>query len=140
MLMRCRVGSVLITVPTMTVPDLRHRLRHALTVAMKARDRAAIAALRSTLAAIDNAESVPIDQRSRVVVANEHVAGASSGVGTSEVARRELTEADLRSIVEREVRDRLAAADEYDRHGQHEPAETLRAEADAIRPHLHTTE
>jgi hypothetical protein len=37
--------------------DLRDRLRRALPVAMKARDRTAVTALRSALAAIDNAEA-----------------------------------------------------------------------------------
>jgi uncharacterized protein len=38
--------------------DLRDRLRRALPAAMKARDAPAVAALRSALAAIDNAEAV----------------------------------------------------------------------------------
>ena len=42
--------------------DLRDRLRRALPVAMKAQDRPAVAALRSTLAAIDNAEAVDPDE------------------------------------------------------------------------------
>ncbi|HET7516709.1 MAG TPA: hypothetical protein VFN05_03225 [Actinomycetes bacterium] len=41
--------------------DLRDRLRRALPVAMKARDRTAITALRSALAAIDNAEAFDPD-------------------------------------------------------------------------------
>ena len=42
--------------------DLRDRLRRALPAAMKARDRTAITALRSTLAAIDNAEAFDPDE------------------------------------------------------------------------------
>ena len=42
--------------------DLRDRLRRALPVALKAQDRPAVAALRSTLAAIDNAEAVDPDE------------------------------------------------------------------------------
>ena len=42
--------------------DLCDRLRRALPVAMKAQDRPAVAALRSTLAAIDNAEAVDPDE------------------------------------------------------------------------------
>ena len=37
---------------------LRQNLRDALTTAIKSRDRVAVAALRSALAAIDNAEAV----------------------------------------------------------------------------------
>jgi uncharacterized protein YqeY len=42
--------------------DLRDRLRRALPAAMKARDRTAITALRSALAAIDNAEAFDPDE------------------------------------------------------------------------------
>jgi uncharacterized protein len=42
--------------------DLRDRLRRALPAAMKARDRPAITALRSALAAIDNAEAYDPDE------------------------------------------------------------------------------
>lgn len=42
--------------------DLRDRLRRALPVAMKARDRTAVTALRSALAAIDNAEAFDPDE------------------------------------------------------------------------------
>ncbi|MFD0328421.1 hypothetical protein ACFQZC_09725 [Streptacidiphilus monticola] len=48
----------------MTPPvNLRTRLRDALTDAMRARDKAAVGVLRATLAAIDNAEAVPLDGR-----------------------------------------------------------------------------
>ena len=40
---------------------MRASLRDDLKAALKARDRVATAALRSTLAAIDNAEAVPAD-------------------------------------------------------------------------------
>ncbi|GAA5031790.1 hypothetical protein GCM10023317_82610 [Actinopolymorpha pittospori] len=42
---------------------MRASLRDDLTAAIKARDRVAITALRSALAAIDNAEAVPVDHR-----------------------------------------------------------------------------
>ena len=42
--------------------DLRDRLRRALPAAMKARDRPAVTALRSALAAIDNAEAFDPDE------------------------------------------------------------------------------
>jgi uncharacterized protein len=41
--------------------DIRTRLRRALPAAMKARDRTTVAALRSALAAIDNAEAVEVN-------------------------------------------------------------------------------
>jgi uncharacterized protein YqeY len=37
-------------------------MRQALPEAMRARDRTAVSALRATLAALDNAEAVPVDE------------------------------------------------------------------------------
>ncbi|EHR62573.1 GatB/YqeY domain-containing protein [Saccharomonospora cyanea] len=115
---------------------MRADLRQDLTAALKTRDRVAIAALRSALGAIDNAEAVPVDSAQATGTDSEHVAGAASGVGAAETRRRDLTEAELRSIVENEVRQRTAAADEYERLGRVEAAERLRAEAEVLNRHL----
>jgi hypothetical protein len=116
---------------------MRTNLRRALTTAMKARDRAAITALRSALAAIDNAEAVDVEHLSSSVTGNEHVVGAAVGLGAAEVERRQLTEADVRAIVENEARDRLAAADEYERLGRLDLAGDLRAGAAVLERQLH---
>ncbi|GAA4031786.1 hypothetical protein GCM10022247_66060 [Allokutzneria multivorans] len=113
---------------------MRASLRASLTAALKARDRVAITALRSALAAIDNAEAVPAERSP--TTGSEHVAGASVGVGATEAQRRDLTEADLRSIVENEVRERTAAAADYSARGLHDTATQLRAEAEVLRHHL----
>lgn len=115
---------------------MRENLRADLKTAMKARDRVAIAALRSALSAIDNAEAVPIEETPTATEDTAHVAGAANGVGASEAARRELTDTDLRTIVEGEVRERTAAADEYARLGNEDAATRLRAEADVLRRQL----
>jgi len=115
---------------------MRTNLRDDLKAALKSRDRAAIMALRSALAAIDNAEAVPVGQAPGLAAGNEHVAGAAVGLGASEAPRRDLTAADLRSIVENEVRERDNAAEEYERLGRTEQAERLRAEAAVLRRHL----
>lgn len=115
---------------------MRASLRDDLTAALKARDRIAIAALRSALAAIDNAEAVPVEHPPNNGHSNEHVAGAAIGVGAAEAERRALTEADLRSIVENEVRERSAAAEQYGQAGRADLAERLRAEAEVLTRHL----
>ena len=56
---------------------------------MKARDRAAVAALRSTLAALDNAQAVEADV---APVEHEHFAGMAGGLGAGEVPRAALDE------------------------------------------------
>lgn len=125
---------------------MRASLRDDLTAALKARDRVAVSALRSALAAIDNAEAVPVDQPGDStgngtgnVTGNEHIAGAAVGLGAAEAARRHLTDADLRSIVENEVLERSRAAEEYERLGRDDTAGRLRAEAEVLSRYLEPT-
>jgi uncharacterized protein len=116
------------------VLSIRTALRADLTAALKTRDRIAAAALRSALAAIDNAEAVPVD--GAPVAGEGAVAGAVIGVGAAEVARRGLTEVDVRAILAGEVQERRTAAAEYERLGRAERATQLRAEADVLGRHL----
>ncbi len=119
---------------------MRDSLRADLKTAIKSKDRVAIAALRSALGAIDNAEAVPIDHPAGDVPmtsGNEHVAGVALGLGAAEVERRHLTEADLRDIVAHEIRERMTSAEEYERLGRADAAERLRAEAAVLERVLH---
>lgn len=123
---------------------MRANLRDNLKTALKARDHIAITALRSALAAIENAEAVPVDPPSpsvpeNEVTGNEHIAGSTAGLGAADAERRHLTEADLLSIVEKEVRERSVAAQEYERLGRDDLAERLRAEAEVLSRHLKPT-
>jgi uncharacterized protein YqeY len=103
---------------------LRERLRAALPVAMKARDRTAISALRSALGAIDNAEAIDtVDTRAGGIETS------AIGLGAAEARRRDLTEADIEHIVRTEVSDRITAAAEYDALGRTDHRDSLRAEA-----------
>ena len=111
-------------------PSLRHRLRQALPAAMKAGDRVAVAALRSTLAAIDNAGAVDRAPSVDQTLAIERI---PVGAGAAEVPRRVLTEAQVEHIVRAE---REAAAREYERAGRSEQAERLRHEAGVLAAHL----
>jgi uncharacterized protein len=112
---------------------LRQRLREALPAAMKARDRVALAALRSTLAAIDNAEAV---DRAPDVDRRLGIEQIPVGVGAAEVERRVLTQAQVEQIVRAEVAERAAAARDYDHAGRPERAERLRAEVSVLSAHL----
>ena len=115
---------------------MRSQLRQALTAALKARDRAAVSALRSAIAAIENAESVDVTTPGVSAASSEHFAGASAGVGSSDVDRRVLTEADVIAVVRRQVDERLEAADEYVTFGRADEAARLRREAEVLREHL----
>ena len=115
--------------------SLERTLRAALVPAMRAKDTVAVAALRSALAAISNAEAVdpsasPVEVRT--AASSEHVAGALVGLGAAEVARRQLSDDDVRRIVLDEVTSREADADTLERHGAAERAVTLRAEAEVL--------
>jgi len=114
-------------------PSLRHRLRQALPAAMKAGDRVAVAALRSTLAAIDNAGAVDRAPSVDQTLAIERI---PVGAGAAEVPRRVLTEAQVEHIVRAELAEREAAAREYERAGRSEQAERLRHEAGVLAAHL----
>jgi hypothetical protein len=112
---------------------LRRRLRAALVAAMKERDRVTVTALRSTLAAIDNAEAV---DTTAMTSGSLTIESSPVGIGVAEAERRALSDEDIAQIVHSEVADREAAALEYDRAGRPERAEALRAEAQVLSSHL----
>ncbi|MBM7786113.1 GatB/YqeY domain-containing protein [Tenggerimyces flavus] len=114
---------------------MRTTMRADLTVAVKARDKPAIAALRSALAAIENAEAVPVDESSTNLTGTAQVVGATA-FGAAEAERRELTEDEVAAIVANEVSERTNAADEYVRLGRDDQAERLRAEAEVLNHYL----
>ena len=97
---------------------------------MKARDAATVAALRSALAALDNAEAVAPPPAP--ALQDGVIAGAVAGLGAGEAARAELSEARMAEIVGAEVADRRAAAADYAQAGRAERAARLTAEADAL--------
>ena len=132
--------------------DLRERLRRALPAAMKARDRPAVTALRSALAAIDNAEAFdpdeaaaeglldllepagwePADPADAVDAAHPGFAGTVAGAGATEVERRSLTPKQVEGIVRAEIETREEAATVLEGVGKHEHAERVRAEAKVL--------
>jgi hypothetical protein len=103
---------------------LRRRLQVALTSAMAARDRPVVSVLRTTLAAIANAEAVDPTGPTRPVGLRD------------DVERRHLDEEDVRAIVRREREELRSAADELARVGRPDRAEALRAQAAVITAHL----
>ena len=113
---------------------LQARLRADLLTARKARDTTATAALRSTLAAIANAEALPVADSSPA--AEGPIAGAATGIGATEAVRRDLSEEDIRGIVSGERTERLTAATDLASHGAEDRAEQLRAEAELLAAYL----
>jgi hypothetical protein len=121
---------------------------------MKARDTVAVSALRSTLAAIANAEAVspptalttsgptaPVNPPPPASASDVHqyVAGSTAGLAATEAERREVTEEDAAGIVQAEVAERQAAAREYQAAGHADRVERLLREAQVIQHALENT-
>ncbi|MBO0771199.1 MAG: hypothetical protein J2P35_07070 [Actinobacteria bacterium] len=112
--------------------EIRLRLAGELRKAVAARDLIAVSALRSALAAIDNAGAVPLSPGPAAGTSSPHVAGAAAGLGAGEAERRRLSDSDAAEIVRAEAADRRAVAGDYDRSGHTERAWRLRREADVL--------
>jgi uncharacterized protein YqeY len=110
----------------MTEPAQQWRtgLRARLLAARKAKDSIAVAALRSALSAIDNAETpdVPLPRAGAI-------ADSAHGLGAAEVARRHLTEDRIRELIGTEVDERRAAAGRLRSVGHDDRAAQVDAEA-----------
>ena len=106
--------------------DVRAQVQADLTAAVKARDSVRIAALRVALGAIANAEAVASDGR----------VSLTAPAGSTEVARRDLSDDDVRLVVERERAELLGAADERERLGRPGDAVGLRAQAAVLEGYL----
>jgi uncharacterized protein YqeY len=115
---------------------LRSRLRADLTVALKARDGVAVSALRSALAAIENAEAVDAGPHGGPQGASEHIAGAARGAGAGDRPRRDLREAEVRAIMREHVDELERVAAQYDGLGRGGDASTLRREVAVLAEYL----
>jgi uncharacterized protein len=107
---------------------IRDRLQQALRDALRARDKVAASALRSALAALDNASAVPAGP-GPAPASGPHFAGALTGLGAGEVAWRSLADGEAERLVRAEIAEREAAAAGYEKAGHGEQARRLRQEA-----------
>ena len=115
---------------------LRDVLTTELSAAMQRRDRPVIAALRTTLAALANAEAVPAHDTGGSAPSpaggSTHIAGASAGLGTTEAARRTLTPEAERALVAQERVELLSHADRLTRVCRRDDADGARRAADTL--------
>ena len=107
---------------------LREQMKADLRQAIKARHSATVATLRTVLAAIDNAEAVPVTTPTMPV---EPVLGHRT-----EVPRKLLSADDIQQIIQREVDERRAASLKYANLGQTGEAERLQTAATLIEAYL----
>lgn len=89
---------------------LRTRLRSALLEARRARDTVATSAVRTVLAALENAEAVAVDSAPAAGAIEDSV----RGVGGTDAPRRVLTDADEQAILEAEIASLDEAVAAYD--------------------------
>ncbi len=115
-----------------TESRLRQRLELMLRDALQRRDRVAVSAVRSALAAIDNAGAVPPGPAAAPAAGSMYVAGSSGGLGTGQAERRSLSKSEVAGIVRAEIAERQAAALEYERHERADQASRLRREAQVL--------
>lgn len=114
---------------------LKTRMRGDLRAAMKARAMPEAAVIRTIIAAIDNAEA-PISAAEGPSPQGSMVAGHSFNSGTAEVARLELSAAQLRAILMAEAAQRDGLAQQMTELGQPDRATASAAEARIVRRYI----
>jgi uncharacterized protein YqeY len=102
---------------------LKRRLRADLVSAIKQKQSTPVAALRAMIAALDNAQAVPPEDRHAPYEPHDFADGSA------EVSRLKLSRADVAQLVANEVASRHAAAAQMKQHGKPELAERLLCEA-----------
>lgn len=128
----------------MTNSAVRRALRDRLTAAMRERDRDTAMVMRSAIAALENAEAVPVpaDRGTAPGVgmasASRHVAGAVSGIRAAEAERLLLDEVTEAEILRREVASLMEAAQQYEDGGRNERAGQARAAARELASVVHS--
>lgn len=102
----------------------RAELRRRLVSARKDRDAGRASAVRSAMSAIDNAETPdgPLPHAGAI-------ADSAVGAGAADIARRTLSDAEIRNLIRAEIGERDTAAEQFARHGHSERAAALRDEA-----------
>ncbi|WP_328891118.1 hypothetical protein [Streptomyces sp. NBC_00316] len=96
---------------------------------MRARDKVAVGVLRTTLAALGNAEAVPVGEAELRGLALEQ---SPVGAGATEAARRELNECGVVDIVRAEATERLELAAQLTAPAHADRVTRLRAEAGVL--------
>jgi uncharacterized protein YqeY len=110
--------------------SVRERLRDRLMTAMRSRDPVATSVYRSLIAAIDNAQAVPLEVPRRM----DRL--LAFGDRSAERSRRSLRPSELEALITAEASERRAAAQQLMDVGQAERAGRLRAEAALIEAFL----
>lgn len=87
---------------------------------MRARDKRTAGAMRTVIAALENAEAVPVESTGTPVTSSEYVAGTGRGLGVGEAPRRALSPDEERALVAREVAELRLSSETLAKAGRHE--------------------
>ena len=96
---------------------IRKQMKTELLQAMKAGRKADVTTLRTLIAAIDNAEAVPVDETPIIPFNGRN----------GDVPRLQLKPEDIKQILHREAEERRTAAAEYERLGRLDQVAMLKA-------------
>jgi uncharacterized protein len=113
-----------------SVDEWKDVLRAALRDALRTKESHAVAAIRETLAAIENAEAE--DLSATPPARAGMIAGGVTGLGAGDVPRRILTAEAVTAILERELRDRQEAVITYEQLGRHDEANVLMLQLEVL--------
>lgn len=113
-----------------TIDEWKAILRTRIRLALGAKDRPALAVLRETLAAIENAEAPPVGDASTSV--EGPFAGSAGPLGAGEAPRLVLPPEAVVVLIERELRERRDAIAEYVRLGRRDEADVLSLQANLL--------
>jgi uncharacterized protein len=111
---------------------MRSRLRADLLTAMRSQQRLEVALIRQLVAAIDNAEAPPRHAEPTTPTSGRHEFGSRS----AEIERLVLSRAEVEALLVKEIEKRERAAAEFERLGQAERADALRAEVVVAKRYL----
>lgn len=82
--------------------NFKLQLSADLQQAIKERNLVATKTIRSLISDIDNAGAIAIENQ-KITLSSGSIAGASEGLGSTEVARKKLTNADVQKIIKKEI-------------------------------------
>lgn len=83
---------------------IKTQLSADLIVAMKERNAIATKTIRTLMSEIDNAGAVVVEEP-KIMPMSGGIAGATSGVGSTDVSRKILSETEVKQIIQREIDD-----------------------------------
>jgi uncharacterized protein YqeY len=109
---------------------IKRRLRSDLKSAMQARAKLETSVLRAIIAALDDAQAVPVSDKHVRYVVHEF------GDPAAEAPRLRLSVPDVQKLLEREIKDRREAADKLEQLGKVDRATELREEASIVTRYL----